>query len=83
MPQEIDPNTGFLKPRTFCTFERFPEQMTCPLCHLNDNKPCVLVPIAGQDGQTREAIPIHAICLENHWQWSRDLNALIALAPRG
>lgn len=29
------------------TFEHFPEQVICPICGTNDDKLCVLIPIAG------------------------------------
>jgi len=47
------------------TFEHFPDTAVCPICATNADGPCVLIPIDGtQDGDCREAKPVHAECVD-------------------
>jgi len=46
------------------TFEHFPKESTCPICHKNTDSECFLLPIDGtQEGNTTEAQPAHTACL--------------------
>jgi hypothetical protein len=47
-------------------FERFnPGGRACPICGTNDDKPCVLIPIADKhDGSIYEAAAVHVECLD-------------------
>lgn len=45
------------------TFEHFPEDVICPVCHSNEDSECVLLKIPGTgDGKICEAIPVHLWC---------------------
>lgn len=51
-----------VKPPPF-TFERFPEDDTCPVCNTNDDGPTVLIAIDGTgDGNIAEAQCFHLEC---------------------
>lgn len=57
------------KPRTF---ERFPEDVTCPVCGTNDEGESVLIPIDGTtDGLVVKCQPIHLGCaVASNWDRS-------------
>jgi len=45
------------------TFEHFPTQKTCPVCHTSDDEICVLVAIDGtEDDGNVEAVAVHLAC---------------------
>ena len=69
--------------RGFRTFDEFPKKSQCPYCYTNDNKPCVLVPLAGQDLTLPniKTIPIHCSCIENNWVYAKDLGMMIVVGP--
>jgi len=51
------------------SFERFPPDLTCPICGTNDDGKTVLVQIAGTEkGGIAEAKPMHLACAVAH-QW--------------
>ena len=55
------------------TFENFPEQVSCPICHLHTNSECMLVPITGtQEERITEAIPVHTKCIGDYLQYDRE-----------
>lgn len=47
-------------------FKEFPQNgVECMVCDTNDNKPCILVTIAGTiEGYTAQAVPIHVDCID-------------------
>jgi hypothetical protein len=48
------------KPRTF---EHFPKEDLCPVCHTNIDEECVLLPIDGTEkDRICEAKPVHLYC---------------------
>mgnify|MGYP003335243433 CR=1 FL=1 len=49
-----------MKPKTF---EHFPKEAICPICHTNNDEESILIPIDGtsKDGIC-ESIPIHLWC---------------------
>lgn len=64
-------------------FEHFPKQETCPICHTNDDGPCVLVPIAGtEDGSNIRAQPLHLSCaVVNTWDEGMGVGMAIPYRP--
>jgi len=66
------------------TFEKFPEEATCPICGKNTDKECALVPIYGTgDGRIIASQPVHVECLLNGVMYYRDYDAIAANAPHG
>jgi RNA polymerase subunit RPABC4/transcription elongation factor Spt4 len=45
------------------TFKHFPEDMTCPICHTNNDAECWLMPVVGTEKENIvEAVPVHVEC---------------------
>lgn len=63
------------------TFEQFQATSECPICHSNENKPCILVAIDGtEDGNICEAQPVHVDCLmETRWSYRKDLKIIYTM----
>lgn len=61
------------------TFECFPEDASCPVCHTNDDGECVLVPIVGtQEGGICQAKPIHLVCaIISYWYEDKAMGVAI------
>lgn len=44
-------------------FDKFPQDMVCPLCGTSDDRECFLAPLDGTDqGNICEAVPVHRSC---------------------
>lgn len=80
----LDPDTFSIRLRTFHVFEKFPTNVTCPMCGTSEDRPCVLVPIADQDfsSEVLEAVPIHCTCIQDHWVWDQQRETLFTHAPK-
>ena len=47
------------------TFQKFPEDIACPICGTSDDGECILLGVVGtEDGLNMEAKPFHIDCLE-------------------
>lgn len=51
----------------------------CPLCNTTEDKPVILVPIAGtSDGNLAEAQKIHEHCIQKNWYYYPDEKWIVA-----
>jgi hypothetical protein len=64
-------------------FPNFPSEALCPLCRTAEDKPCILIPIAGTtEGSRVEALPTHLdCCLDRMIYVAGDLLICLQNAP--
>lgn len=67
------------------TFSSFPKQSICPICGNNEDKECILMPIAEEkhDGENCvKAQPVHTECLQKQLWFYRNDKLIICKADK-
>lgn len=61
-------------------FISFPDNAVCPVCNTSNNLPCILVEIDGTEHNgIVEGQPVHTMCLENGWIFSKSVGIIYKL----